>query len=169
MKKATKTKAKSKAKKCNDCKTMAWVNVVLSIILLTGAGFSIWKILDLESKVPTAIEAKKLEVFDDIMGKYINEHEIVDTGSVQEMTGYGVSDEDGAFYVTFDYLRVDEFPADYRETFDLSEVPIRHGIMYFQPSEHGSYGHAYSYHDDYYHPGGEYIRLKTWREEMLEQ
>ena len=162
MKKAKKSNTNNK---CHSCKITAWINVVLSVILLAGAGFSIWKILDLESKVPNTIEAKKMEIFDDLMISYVRHNEVVDTGSIQEMTGYGISDEDGVFYVTFDYMRVDEMPKDCGETVDFSNVPIRHAIMYLWPSEDGGYGHAYSYHDDYYHPGGEYIKVREAFEE----
>ena len=154
-------KKTSANKKCNDCKTMAWINVVLSVILLCGAGFSIWKILSLESQVPSNIEAAKLEIVDDVLESYFNEFDLVEGGSINQVTGYGISDEDGVFYVTFDFIRHDDFPDDAKETSDLSSVPIRHGIMYFWPSEHGGFSHAYSYHDDDYRPGGEYVRLEN--------
>ena len=99
----------------------------------------------IESK--TELEAAKLAVIDDVLQDYIERYEIVDSGSYRQMTGYGISDEDDIFYVTFDYIRLDD-----------ESHTVKHGIMYFWPGKDGDYSRALSYHDDNYHPGGEYVK-----------
>jgi hypothetical protein len=76
--------------------------------------------------------------------------------SVKEITGYGISDEDGVFYVTFDYTAYNvEDPNN-----PVADEP-KHAIMYFwKDEERGTYSHAFSYHDDDYHPGGTYVKLE---------
>ena len=170
MKKTKKTTKKVQTKK------LPWLTSFLSgaavmlgiVVLTTVLVFGILQVRGL--KMIGEMDQAKLEITDNLLESYFNELDLVEGGSVNKMTGYGISDEDGVFYVTFDYIRHDEFPEDYKETFDLSGVPIRHGIMYFWPSENGGYSYAYSYHDDYYHPGGEYVRLdQPTMEELLRQ
>lgn len=157
-KKSTK-KAKSSAKKtaaakkCESCGKggCGWiVSLALFIALIAVTGIGAGKIMKMERnyKAETKLAEAKLQIVDDLMESYIREYEIVESGSVREVTGYGISDEDDVFYITFDFIRN-----------DTTELKVEHGIMYFWPSEYGGYSHAYSYHDDDYHPGGEYVKI----------
>lgn len=128
------------------CHPSTWIAAALLLALLVIYGVSMYGFKAIESK--TGLESAKLAVVDDILRDYIEQYEIIDSGSYQQMTGYGISDEDNVFYVTFDYVR-----------FDDESRTVKHGIMYFWPSEEdGEYSRAFSYHDDYYHPGGEYVK-----------
>lgn len=127
------------------CHPSTWIAVVLLLALLVVYGVSMYGFRAIGPK--TELEAAKLAVVDDVLRDYIERYEVVDSGSYQQMTGYGISDEDNVFYVTFDYIRYDD-----------ENHTVKHGIMYFWPSEDGGYGRAFSYHDDNYHPGGEYVK-----------
>ena len=159
----TKSK-KSPAKKTSTKKkvwTASWLSgmaIMLGIVALTT--ILVFGFLQIRGiKMIGEMDQAKLKIVDSLLEDYVYEHEISEGGSSQQMTGYGISDEDGVFYVTFDFIRHSELPKEFTENFDLSEVPVHHGIMYFWPSEHGGYSHAYSYHDDDYHPGGEYVKI----------
>ena len=118
-----KKKAKKTAKydPCHIlCHPSTWIAAVLLLALLVVYGVSMYGFRAIGPK--TELEAAKLAVIDDVLRDYIERYEVVDSGSYQQMTGYGISDEDNVFYVTFDYR-------------------------------------AFSYHDDNYHPGGEYVKI----------
>ena len=145
MKKAKKSTESNYDYKYILCHPSTWIVVVLLLALLVVYGASMYGFRAIGPK--TELEAAKLAVVDDVLRDYIERYEVVDSGSYQQMTGYGISDEDNVFYVTFDYIRYDD-----------ENHTVKHGIMYFWPSEDGGYSRAFSYHDDYYHPGGEYIK-----------
>ena len=152
MKNSTNKKTNPKESRnvpCDHCSAAGRVKNVLLSALLVGliVGVALMAYLSFKKPHQTTIEVAKLAVIDDVLRDYIERYEVVDGGSYQQMTGYGISDEDNVFYVTFDYIRYD----DERHT-------VRHGIMYFWPSEDGGYSRAFSYHDDNYHPGGEYVK-----------
>ena len=146
-----KSKNKRSDKKGSFNKTIAWiialgillvVSVAMNVVLLMGCG-------------RIGIENKKLQVFDDLAFNYIMEHDLTDNGGSElyQMTGYGISDEDDVFYVTFKY-------ADYSECESADcDVETQYGVMYFWPGDDGGtgYSHAYSYHSEPYHPEGEYV------------
>ena len=153
-KKTTKT---TKAKKETSIfkRPTTGVIAVLIFTLVFVSGLSVYA---LKSKVASdRLEAAELEVFSHLAESYVREmeYEYQDQPTTQQITGYGVSDEDGVLYVTFDY-------APYTVE-DNNRIPgeIQHGIMYFwKDAEHNTYGHAFSHHDDAsYHPAGTYIRL----------
>ena len=111
----------------------------------------------------TALVRAKLAVFDDLAREYIRENDVTPDNGVSEfyqMTGYGISDEDGAFYITFDFADPATMTAAYDEAGNLIVDNAKHGIMYFwEDKDRGTYSHAYSYHDDDYHPAGTYVKV----------
>ena len=153
-KKTTKT---TKAKKETSIfkRPTTWVIAVLIFTLVFVSGLSVYA---LKSKAASdRLEAAELEVFSHLAESYVREmeYEYQDQPTVKQITGYGISDEDGVLYVTFDY-------APYTVE-DNNRIPgeIQHGIMYFwKDAERNTYSHAFSHHDDAsYHPAGTYIRL----------
>ena len=152
-KKTTKTKAKQS--KGSQLSVPIGVIITLSVALVVSIAFAVCAIAQLKSPSNDLARAK-LEVFDHLISEYMRNVEISSSKkSINEVTGYGVSDEDGVFYTTFDFA-----------TYDLDEnnMPVfddvEHGIIYFwKDAEHGTYSHAFSYHDDYYHPGGVYTEI----------
>ena len=76
--------------------------------------------------------------------------------TTKTMTGYGVSDEDGVFYITFDFT-----PYTVENYNRVPDGETRHAIIYFwKDNERGTYSHAFSYHDDAsYHPDGAYVKI----------
>ncbi|MBQ3293166.1 hypothetical protein IJG93_02600 [Candidatus Saccharibacteria bacterium] len=123
--------------------------LTLSVALIISIVISVVSVSQLKAN-DSNLASDKLAIFDHLAESYIRDMEFMvgDQPAYTQMTGYGVSDEDGVFYITFDFAMQ---PTD--------ETP-RHGIIYFKwDAEHGSYGHAYSYHDDAYHPGGIYYSL----------
>ena len=112
----------------------------------------------------SSLDRAKLAVFDDLAKAYIQDTDVTDNNISEyyQMTGYGISDEDGVFYFTFNFVD----PATEDVTIDENGVitaeNLRHGIMYFweDSKRPGHYSHAYSYHDDDYHPTGIYHRIE---------
>lgn len=137
------------------CHPSTWIAAVLALALLVVYGVSMYGFKNVIPK--TELDVAKLNIFDNLIEENIRNQTInSDKPSVNEMTGYGISDEDGNFYVTFDYTTYEN---------DENHVPkfdeLKHGIMYFvKDTERNTYAHAFSYHDDYYHPGGTYVELK---------
>ena len=162
--KSSKTKSK-KSQQCDICNKpvlchpSTWLVAVLAIafIAVVCAGAYVVKSYSPKSQLDSA----RLAVFNDLASGYIAGQDVTDNGidEVYQMTGYGISDEDGTFYITFDFVD----PADVTISEDGSSAVVanvRHGIMYFwKDAERGTYSHAYSYHDDNYHPAGTYVRL----------
>lgn len=120
--------------------------IVLAVALFASIVINVVSVTQLKAN----LALDKVAIFDHLAKSYIREmdFQVNDQPAYTQITGYGVSDEDGVFYITFDFaVQSDEAP--------------RHGIIYFQwDAEHGSYGHAFSYHDDDYHPGGKYVKLE---------
>ena len=130
----------------------------LAIALVVSIVFSVVSFNQLKShNVDLANE--KLALFDHLASRYVDEMEFTsnDKPTVKQMTGYGVSSEDGVFYITFDF-----FPYDVVDHNFVPNDDIRHGIMYFwEDKENNTYSHAYSYSDDAsYHPDGVYIKVE---------
>lgn len=155
----TKSKVTSKPKKYDSkhvlCHPSTWIAAALALALLVIYGVSMYGFKHIESK--SSLDIAKLEVFDDLVQKELDSTEInSEKPSVKEITGYGISDEDGVFYVTFDYTAYNvEDPNN-----PVADKP-KHAIMYFwKDEERGTYSHAFSYHDDDYHPGGTYVKLE---------
>ena len=161
-KKSTKTTKKSRTTKAPKRpaepsvlrRPTTWVMATLLLIVFVVCGLSIYALKNVEPK--TALNAAKLAVFDDLTSEYIRNFEVnSEKPSVNEVTGYGISDEDGVFYVTFDYAYYD-VGEDQMPKYD----DLHHAILYFwKDKERGTYSHALSYHDDYYHPGGIYTEV----------
>lgn len=153
--KATKPKSTTKySPKDVLCRPSTWISALLLLALLVIYGVANYGFTHIQPK--TNLDIAKLEVFDNLIQEKIRSSTITnDAPSVKEATGYGISDEDGVFYVTFDYVTYD---------MDANQTPsygdLKHGIMYFwKDAERGTYSNAYSYHDDYYHPGGVYVEI----------
>ena len=159
------TKSSKTSKKCDTsvrsslCHPSTWLIILLAIAFITVIGISAYSMKMFDAK--SDLDYARLAVFNDLAETYIMEHDITDNGisEVYQMTGYGISDEDGAFYITFDFVD----PADISVSQDGNEATIsniHHGIMYFwKDAERGTYSHAYSYHDDDYRPAGTYVHL----------
>lgn len=158
-KKPNKSKSKSKVKydpRYILCHPSTWIAAVLALALLVIYGVAMYGFNHIEPK--SGLDIAKLEVFDHVINEYVESLEITnDKPTINEVTGYGISDEDGVFYVTFDFVAYE---------FDEGQVPNyhydepRHGILYFwKDDQHRTYSHAFSYHDDYYHPGGIYVEI----------
>ena len=78
-------------------KNMVIVALVAVIIGATAAFTMI--VQDLKKQTITSEQATYLTVFDELAENFAQNLDISDKGrTVAEMTGYGVSDEDGAFY-----------------------------------------------------------------------
>lgn len=140
------------------CHPSTWLICALTLALLVVCGITAYGFKKLESK--TQLESAKLEIFDHLVESYIRDMEFIvdyDQSAITQATGYGVSDEDGVFYITFDFAK---YPTEDTTTSSFEELNPRHGIVYFQwDAEHNAYGHAFSYHDDSYRPGGIYVKL----------
>ncbi len=121
--------------------------ITLTIALVVSIVINVISVTQLKAN-ESNLSSDKIAIFDHLAESYIREMEFTtEKPAYAQITGYGVSDENGVFYITFDFA----LPS--------SEAP-RHGIIYFEwDDEHGSYGHAFSYHDDDYHPGGIYYRF----------
>ena len=135
------------------CNPSTWVIGLLALALIAVCGVAAYGFKSVEQG--NSIEAKKIAVFDDVMNGYFSEVKLNDNSKAEQkkITGYGISDEDGVFYVTFDMEMYNgESPAKL--------IGKQYGVMYFWPdNERGTYSHAFSYHDEAYHPGGVYVKL----------
>lgn len=145
----------------NSCQKGLLVAVVVLIILLIMS-LIFNSLLLRENKreaINDAMVENKLSVFDDLAREYIMKSDLTDNGVKEyyQMTGYGISDEDDVFYITFSY-------ADYTGCGDIAKCKVepKYGVMYFWPADNGvtEYSHAYSYHNSPYHPGGKYISVE---------
>lgn len=136
------------------CHPSTWIAAVFALALLVIYGVSMYGFNNIEPK--TKLDVARLEVFDHVIKENLSNKQITDAKpSVKEVTGYGISDEDGVFYVTFDYATYD-IGEDQMPVFD----DLKHGIMYFwEDAEHNTFSNAFSYHDDYYHPDGTYVEI----------
>ena len=128
----------------------------IGIIITLAVALIISIILNVVSVTQVKIDnssfaAKKLEVFDDIVESYIRDMDVQVNGEnpSKQITGYGVSDENDVFYITFDFV-LDPMQGTH------------HGILYIEwDAEHGSFGHAYAYYEDEsYHPDGTYYQME---------
>ncbi len=164
-KKVTKAKGTTKGRKTTKntekydarrvlCRPSTWIVAVLALALLVIYGVSMYGFTHITPQ--TSLDAARLAVFDHLISDYIDAEEInADKPTVNEATGYGISDEDGVFYVTFDYATYTPGENQMPQFDDL-----KHGIMYFwKDAKRGTYSHAFSYHDDYYHPSGTYVEI----------
>ena len=159
----TKPKTKSAHKKAspkhtsNGVRPSVGIIFTLTIALFVAITISVVALSSLRA-ASTELNQAKLAVFDHLAESYIRDMEYTanDKPTINQITGYGISDEDGVLYFTFDFVPYD--------VVDYNRVPdgdMRHGIIYFwEDKEHNTYGHAFSYHDDAsYHPAGTYVRL----------
>ena len=137
-----------------------WIIGLLFIALIVVTTLGAISIKKLESEARTDLDIARLAVFDDIAAEFIRNQDIRSEKTFQDMTGYGISDEDGAFYITFNYYLAGD------DT--LSAHPA---IIYFwKDAERGTYSHAFSYPDDpSYHPDGIYVEKKGELNQVLQQ
>ena len=142
-KKATKRTTKPKTAKKDCCgnsklghKMIIGLLTVLVICVVTVIVTQIW---GLKQNALTKNQETYLEVFPVLARDFAANQDIVaDQDEVVTMTGYGVSDTDGAFYIAFDFYTRDE---NYQPTSD-----VRHGKVYFwKDATRGTYSYAYSY------------------------
>ena len=161
----TTTRSKTKPKKASSSPTSHGVRPSVGIIftliiaLLVTITISVVTVSNLRA-ANTELNQAKLAVFDHLAENYIRDMEYTanDKPTLKQITGYGISDEDGVLYFTFDFVPYD--------VVDYNRVPdgdMRHGIIYFwEDKERNTYSHAFSYHDDAsYHPAGTYVKLGT--------
>ncbi len=162
-KKNTKPKSKkttSVSKGSQGIRPSIGVIFVLIIALIVAITISVCTIQNLKS-INSGITGSKLEVFDHIADSYIENMDFTvgedNQPATKTMTGYGVSDEDGVFYITFDFT-----PYTVENYNRVPDGNPRHAIIYFwKDAERGTYSHAYSYHDDAsYHPDGVYVKVE---------
>lgn len=159
-KKAQKTKSKKTASNTasQGIRPSIGVILVLIIALIVTITISACTVQNLKY-LKSDIASSQLEVFDHLADSYIREMEYTadDKPTIRTMTGYGVSDEDGVFYITFDFT-----PYTIENHNIVPEGNPRHAIMYFwEDAERGTYSHAFSYHDDAsYHPEGVYVKIE---------
>lgn len=140
-----------------------WIVTLLFVALVVVTTLGVVSIKKLESEARTDLDIARLAVFDDMAAEFINAQKIRSDKTVQEMTGYGISDEDGVFYITFNYYTFND---------DGSVNPVAHPtIIYFwKDAERGTYSHAFSYPDDpSYHPDGIYVEKKGELTQVLQQ
>ena len=118
-------------------KNMVIVALVAVIIGATAAFTMI--VQDLKKQTITSEQATYLTVFDELAENFAQNLDISDKGrTVAEMTGYGVSDEDGAFYIKFDFMVVDDEGQVVQEKSS--------GKVYFWYDEgRNNYSYAFSY------------------------
>jgi len=150
-------KATKKVGSCSKfCQPSTWLIAILAIAFMVVACIATYAA---RISKPTALDLAKLETFDHISESYIRDMEFTsaDQPTMKSITGYGVSDEDGVFYITFDFV-----PYSVENNNRVPESEPRHAIIYFwKDAERGTYSHAFSYHDDAnYHPNGTYVDLR---------
>ena len=154
----SKTKTKSTAKSNTvDASRATWLIGLLLVSLVIVTVLGVVSVKKLESEVCTDLDIARLAVFDDMAAEFIRDQEIRQDKTIQEMTGYGVSDEDGVFYITFNYYTFND---------DGSVNSTAHpAIIYFwKDAERGTYSHAFSYPDSpTYHPAGIYVEKSAYR------
>ncbi len=155
MKKSSKNRQKPKF--------LLILSIIIGIILAVSLFCNfVFLIFSLFCNNLSTIEQNKLAVFDDLAFSYINEIDLNEDNpnDFYQMTGYGISNEDNVFYITFKIF-------DYTNCANETDEPdIQYGVVYFWPSNSQSpysntisYSHAYSYHSEPYHPEGEYVSL----------
>jgi len=166
-----KKKSTAKTKKTNSktakydpkyvlCHPSTWIAAILALALLVTYGVSMYGFDHIQPK--TSFESSQLAVFDELATSFIRDMDISDAKQYKQITGYGVSDEDGVFYITFDFA---DLPTNGQTITSMDDLDFKHGIIYFWPDEErGTYSHAFSYHDDAsYRPGGTYVKLEQAR------
>ena len=139
------------------CHPSTWIAAILLFALLVVYGVSMYGLKTLEQN--TKLETAELATFSHIIKSYVNDMEFTsnDQPTIKQATGYGISDEDGVLYATFDFV-----PYIVEDNNRIPQGDMRHGIIYFQwDPERNTYGHAFSYHDDAsYHPEGTYVKFE---------
>ncbi len=163
MPKPKTAKVKSPASSFINNSHAPWIIGLLFIALIVVTTLGAISIKKLESEARTDLDIARLAVFDDIAAEFIRNQDIRSDKTVQEMTGYGISDEDGVFYITFNYYTFND---------DDSVNLVAHpAIIYFwKDAERGTYSHAFSYPDDpSYHPDGIYVEKKGELTQVLQQ
>ena len=157
-------KAHKSSKKCganvasSGLRPSVGIIITLAVALIISIVISVVSVTQLK-KNSSELVSDKLALFDHLAESYIRDMDFKaeDQDVYKQITGYGVSDEDGVFYITFDFA---PYPAEGTIITSMDDLDFRHGIIYFQwDAERNTYGHAFSYHDDAYHPGGIYYSL----------
>lgn len=148
------TKAKSSAKTQVSeygCNPLVWTIAGLFLALICVSFAACVEVKNIKREAVDNLQKEKVEVFDELAQSFINELEFSEHKTTQQITGYGVSSEDGVFYITFSYYDLEENPS-------IEESSQKYGVIYFwKDEEHGGYSHAFSYHDEDYHPEGRYV------------
>ena len=140
------------------CHPSTWIAAVLLLALLIIYGVSMYGFKTLGQQ--TKLESAELATFSHLAKMYIKdmEFDIDSQPTIRQATGYGVSDEDGVLYITFDFA-----PYIVEDNNIIPQGEMRHAIIYFQwDAERNTYGHAFGYYDDAsYHPEGTYIKFNN--------
>lgn len=163
-KQAHKAKVNKKTQKYDPkpilCHPSTWIAAVLLLALLVIYGVSIYGFKTIGQR--TKLESAELATFGHLAKMYIKDMEFTvgdnNQPVIKQATGYGVSDEDGVLYITFDYAPYPEESSN----FNYEDLNMRHAIIYFQwDAERNTYGHAFGYYDDAsYHPEGTYVKFE---------
>ena len=152
--KKTKVPSKNiKAKKSVLRRPSTWIVSVLALALIVVSG-----LLCRSLNTTNEMDVARLEHFDHFANVYIDSLKINGERDTKNyITGYGISDEDGVFYVTFDYFYVDEV-----EDRGVTKDDMKHAIIYLWPSnKKGYYSQAFGYYEDSYRPSGKYVKVDS--------
>lgn len=137
IKKSTKKKASKREFNLGRFKNMLIVALVAVIIGITSA--FVWNMTEMKSKMVTAEQQVYLSVFDELAKNFVQNLDIHENGkTIAKMTDYGVSDEDGAFYIAFDFVVVDD---DGKATYG----PMDGKVYFWYDTERDAYSYAFSY------------------------
>ena len=143
------------------CHPSTWIAAALLLALLVIYGVSMYGFKSIEKR--TELESAKLATFDHLARTYIEEMDFTvgedNQQVIKKATGYGVSDEDGVFYIAFDFA---PHPTHDVVISSFDDLNPRHAIIYFwRDDERNTYSHAFGYYDDAsYHPSGTYVKLE---------
>ena len=165
--KSRKTPAKTKSKTTKRISTSSTSNgvrpsfgivITLAVALIIAIIVSVVSINQLR-RFNNELSSEKLDLFNHLATSYITdmEYTVNDKPTMKQLTGYGTSNEDGVFYMTFDFV-----PYDIVDNNRVPDGEVRHGIIYFwEDKDNNTYSHAFSYHDDAsYHPDGTYVKIE---------
>lgn len=142
------------------CRPTTWIIALLALVLLVISGLSLYGFESIDRK--NSLQHAELATFPHLAKQYIREMDdftVWDQQTIRQATGYGVSDEDGVLYITFDYAL---YPEEGTTNWSYDDLDFRHAILYFQyDAERNTFGHAFGYYDDAsYHPDGTYVKFE---------
>lgn len=159
MKKQTKRPAKKAAKKAEYknvlCHPATWIVSACVLAFMIIVATLLYGVVRSDSSY-TVIDNGKLAVFDGIATEFLEDYEINSERPTNKViTGYGISDENDTFYITFNFSYAD----------DETNTPHA-AIMYIyspEQTKNSGNGYAFGYYDDNptYRPSGAYEPVAT--------